>query len=266
MHYLSLLVQLKNDALILKEWLEHHKWQGFDHIYIIDNGSTDNLYDVAYPFVQEGFVTVFNLPGDCQRVNNYNIVFNNIKNNLDWLAVSDINEYWYTPQPYGSVKAYLEQLEKEDIQILYTPRYTFGSNGYKEQPTSIRTSFIRRAPTPDFLKSIVKASFISKLEITQHAFNAGCTVRVEYNKIKLNHYAVMSKDYFAKFTLVNETSDSCEAHYDWNYFKNNDINVVLDADLQDLILENNQQPGTKSNTEESIKKLIRERALNYKQL
>ena len=45
MKYLSILSTFKNEATILKEWIDYYLQQGFDHFYLIDNGSTDNFLE-----------------------------------------------------------------------------------------------------------------------------------------------------------------------------------------------------------------------------
>ena len=43
MYYLSILAIFKNEAMNLKEWIEHYILNGVEHFYLINNGSTDNF-------------------------------------------------------------------------------------------------------------------------------------------------------------------------------------------------------------------------------
>jgi hypothetical protein len=38
---LGMLCIIKNEEMIIKEWIKHYIWQGVQHFYIIDNESTD---------------------------------------------------------------------------------------------------------------------------------------------------------------------------------------------------------------------------------
>ena len=40
--FLVVVSVFKNEADVLKEWIEHHLWQGVEHFYLVDNGSTDD--------------------------------------------------------------------------------------------------------------------------------------------------------------------------------------------------------------------------------
>src|SRR5262245_8788071 len=56
--YLSLVAIIKNEASYLDEWLEFHQLVGCEHIYLYDNGSSDNTSQVAHPYVEAGYVTL----------------------------------------------------------------------------------------------------------------------------------------------------------------------------------------------------------------
>src|ERR1700677_829122 len=48
----------KNEATYLREWLEYNLLIGVDHIYLYNNGSTDDSLIVLEPYVKNGTVTV----------------------------------------------------------------------------------------------------------------------------------------------------------------------------------------------------------------
>src|SRR6476646_1530288 len=56
--YLAVATIVKNEGPYLGEWLEFQRLVGVEHVYLYDNGSTDNSAAVAAPFLAEGFVTV----------------------------------------------------------------------------------------------------------------------------------------------------------------------------------------------------------------
>lgn len=237
--YLGILATFKNEAMILKEWIEHHKWQGFDHIFLINNDSDDDYMNILKPYIKSGYITLYNLPGKYQQVNNYNIVFQLIHNSIKWLAVSDIDEYWYTPN--NNVKTYIESIDERGVDILYTRWYSFGSSGYVDQPPNIRTSFIMRSNDVGSIKAIVKTSHVNFLDIHQHNFKEDSAVMVDYTNIRLNHYRVMSEEYFRKTKLVRGSPsgypslDICDTYRDEKYFKENDTNDIKDTTLANLV-------------------------------
>jgi hypothetical protein len=242
MHYLAALATFKNEAMILKEWIEHYKWQEFDHIFLINNNSDDDYMSVLRPYIKEGYVTLFDLPGKYQQINNYNIAFLCIQNSITWLAVCDIDEYWFTPT--GTVKKYIEALDNNNIHVLYTRWYGYGSSGHDTQPSSIRTSFTKRAEDVGSVKSIVRASNVIQLDIHQHSLTDDTIVKIDYDNIRLNHYRVMSREYFMKTKLVRGSPsgypslDICDIYRDEKYFVENDTNDIEDNTLANLVLNN----------------------------
>jgi hypothetical protein len=266
MHYLAILATFKNEAMILKEWVEHHKWQGFDHIYLINNNSDDNYKEVLKEFIKDGYVTLYNLPGKYEQVNNYNIVYQQIKHTVRWLAICDIDEYWFTP--IGTANEYMKELDKQDIHLLYTRWYAYGSSGYDTQPVSIRESFIKRAEEVGSIKSIVRTSNANILNIHQHSLTENTTVKIDYKDIRLNHYRVMSREYFTKTKLVRGSPsgypslDICDTYRDEEYFRVNDVNDVEDNTLANLVRANTIPTTTAKPTHNNSSHLLKQLAQN----
>lgn len=46
-YFLTCLAIFKNEAMNLKEWLDHHLWQGVEHFYLINNGSEDDYKNTS---------------------------------------------------------------------------------------------------------------------------------------------------------------------------------------------------------------------------
>lgn len=255
MYYLAALATFKNEAMILKEWIEHHKWQEFDHIFLINNNSNDDYMSILRPYIKEGYITLFNLPGKYQQIPNYNMAFQCVRNSVKWLSISDIDEYWFTPT--GTVKKYIEGLDTSNIDVLYTRWYAYGSSGYDTQPSSIRTSFTKRAKEVGSVKSIVRVTNILELNIHQHALVDNSLIKIDYDNIRLNHYRVMSKEYFTKTKLVRGSPsgypslDICDVYRDEKYFIENDTNDVEDNTLANLVLNNTPNIGQASSTQTS---------------
>ena len=49
----------KNESWTLKEWVEHYKYHGVDHIYLVDDFSDDDYLPILQPYIDEGYVTLF---------------------------------------------------------------------------------------------------------------------------------------------------------------------------------------------------------------
>lgn len=57
-YYLSIMAMFKNEAVIMKEWLDHHIAHGVDHFYLIDDYSTDNVLGVLASYIDNGLITM----------------------------------------------------------------------------------------------------------------------------------------------------------------------------------------------------------------
>ena len=56
----------KNEAGIMKEWLDHHIAHGFEHFYFVNDNSTDGVENILQPYHDKGYITMFPAPGKNQ--------------------------------------------------------------------------------------------------------------------------------------------------------------------------------------------------------
>ncbi len=56
--YLVVAALFKNENHILKEWIEHYLYHGFDHIYLINDQSTDNYKETIEPYIKNKKITL----------------------------------------------------------------------------------------------------------------------------------------------------------------------------------------------------------------
>jgi hypothetical protein len=55
---LAIMGIFKNEGDILKEWLDHHLWQGVEHFYLVDNNSNDHVMSILEPYISKGLITL----------------------------------------------------------------------------------------------------------------------------------------------------------------------------------------------------------------
>jgi hypothetical protein len=91
--FLGILTYFKNERSSIYEWILHYKKWGVDHIWMIDNGSTDD-YNIE-EFINEGFVTVYK-ESTLDQQNAYNKYVPRIKKEVKWLGVLDMDEFLYS--------------------------------------------------------------------------------------------------------------------------------------------------------------------------
>ena len=212
-YFLTALVTAKNEALILDEFLQHLQTQGFDHVFLIDNGSVDGSCDKALSMYGAGFITLYKLPKPAAQLENYNLVYRAHRSETTWMAVIDVDEYLF------GVRQPLRKVLEAQLAPVYisVPWVVFGSSGLVRQPQSIRKSFLyrhaydERAQSPQrfgveypdsfvWFKGLFHTSLVKSLHVHEHKTTFGAPVLVlaqDDPNIRLHHYIIQSWEYFA---------------------------------------------------------------------
>lgn len=124
-----------NEAHILREWVDHHLREGFEHIFLVDNGSSDNWREVLREDIAAGRVTVREVgPGgavDLHRRRNGEEALDS----AEWVCVQDLDEFTFAQGP-KSVPSVLDSLPA-DVSQLAVPWVVFGTAGLVQQPASV---------------------------------------------------------------------------------------------------------------------------------
>jgi len=225
--------------MIIHEFIEHYKWQGVEHIYLIDNDSTDNMKDVIQKEIYDGYISYYYMPEKHKQIEHYNTVYKNIRNETKWLIVCDADEFIYNIRENNTILSYINRLD-DSVNSIELPWKLFGSSGHKIQPKSIRTSFIWRQKDDDKdFKNIVRTKNTTALEIHEHEHTKNSYKIINPYELKLNHYAIMSEEYFKeiKMSRGDVNTDKFETIRDMTYFEKYDKNgsEYKDEELKNLV-------------------------------
>lgn len=247
MYYLSILAQFKNETMNLKLWLDHYIWQGVQHFYLIDNGSTDNPMSILNDYIKKGLVSYFYRPEKASQVKNYRSVFANhiwFQSKTHWLAVVDLDEFLYGVDHKLSTK--LKTLEY--YNLIYCNWFVYGTSGCIEHPKDIRLSNIHRLPDMDPVntKYIFKPSSIkhpSQLWIHWLVYPNSSVkfmdkkTRIANKLIRLNHYVCQSEEFFKNVKSVRGEADSIRQKWTREFFNaHNEPATYLDETLKYILL------------------------------
>jgi hypothetical protein len=229
MYYLSVLSIFKNETMNLKIWLEHYLWQGVQHFYLIDNGSTDDPLNILQEYINKGIVSYFYLSEQHQQLKHYRYVFDKerLKEKTRWLAICDLDEFFY-----GVNQNLINKIQSLDSYFDYVlcNWKVFGSNGNVEHPQDIRISITQckkdlcQETKYIFKTKIINNSYqINVHKLTDLKINK-YRIRIANKLIKLNHYQVQSLEYFTKVKMtrgdvIDQNIDNIR---DMNYFFNCD--------------------------------------------
>jgi hypothetical protein len=239
----------KNEAMGIREWVDHYKWQGVDEILLLDNASTDGGADLVKNIEH---VTVLSAPDQHAQHANYNkIGFPWLKqHSVDVLAILDLDEYMFGTDGKNLKEHILEIFDTPSPPSQFSVNWTmFGSSGYEKQPASIRKSFTwRKKDLHVDVKSVMLFKNVtdcnskptSKLGevwcgLWLHNSDVSGNTITNPPGIQLNHYAIQSKEFFEKVKMARGAADVTENVRDWEYFKRYDWKEQEDTQLKKLV-------------------------------
>ena len=246
---LSVMSIFKNESMNLKVWIEHYLWQGVEHFYLIDNGSTDNPLNILKEYIQHDIVTYYFKPEKYQQENNYRTVFDNenLKEKTKWLCICDLDEFFF-----GSEQKLVYALDEfDEFDVINTHSFFYGNDNLINHPKDIRTQIIHRSSDmQNGLKYIFKTSCINNSsEIWIHWLvqsgslikKSGLNQAFTDTKIRLNHYIIQSLEYWQNIKMKrgdvnnirNENIRNMETYY---YYEKE---TIIKDNILKLIIENN---------------------------
>ncbi len=249
---LSIGAIFKNESMGIKEWIDHHIFHGIDHIYLIDDFSSDNYYGIIKPYIDSGRITLFkNDDTNNDQTTAYNKFFKPILHETTWIAIFDLDEYFYSPISID-LKSVIKKYTSNKIIINAVP---FNSNGHNKQPKYIVESFTKRCcgyngifrPTtkiPNLFvsnntKCVFKTSYVHKIDI-HDSIVSGDTVyeTSEQNpNLLINHYIIQSKEFFEKVKMTRGDITRIKNTRDWECF-----NAIDVGDIDDFRLYEQNKP------------------------
>lgn len=102
----------KQENNYIREWVEHYKNIGFDHVYLYDNNDPKGevFSAVIGDYINNGYVTIINFRGrKIVQKEAYNDCYSRFGTGYDWIAFLDIDEFLTIYDYGGQVKPFLGQ-------------------------------------------------------------------------------------------------------------------------------------------------------------
>ena len=140
-HHIAVIAIFRNEAHVLREWIEHYLAFGVDHFYLIDNNSNDDYRTVLAPYIERGLIDLFFTARDGFQIGAYTELLPVLKEEAEWIGVFDLDEFIYPPHDC----CFAEVLEGfAQHEVILAPWLSFGSSGFVAQPGSVTESFTWR--------------------------------------------------------------------------------------------------------------------------
>ena len=235
--FLTVAAIFKNEEHAIREWCQHYLEEGVDHIFLIDNGSTDRYRQHIDDLITAGKVTLL---VDATKYNQDYIYRRQLSTYLatcEWMAILDLDEFLYGRN--CTIAGYLKRLGP-DIGAVRLAWKQFGSSGHIKQPSGVVQGFFQRGEwiyDGVNVKSIFRTNAVTQLLMhasaiadafqnvspTQppkpSAVEAGEDVLQEH-LLHLNHYQLQSREWFmsVKATRGSATNSTENSLRDAAYF------------------------------------------------
>jgi hypothetical protein len=236
----------------MQEWLEHYFFHGVDHVYMINDQSTDSFMDVLQPYIDQQLVTLFQSTHPYylgRQRDMYNHFFLPILSTTRWFGIVDMDEFLYSKRNVDLRNVLKTHEHLAQIQFNHT---LFGSSGLDQQPEWVVPSFTYREDTTvsgaEETSGIIKyllnteyefvslnihhAEFADKENLKNGKFRIldYKTVKDNVPPFTLNHYRCQSKQFWNDVKCTRGDSD----HY---IQRNKDMFHTYDKnDVQDTTL------------------------------
>jgi hypothetical protein len=219
-YYLSVTSIFKNESWGMKEWLDHYKFHGVDHVYLVNDFSTDDYLSILQPYIEDGFVTLYQNDNPerytGRQIDMNNKFFKPIFKESQWLANVDLDEYLYSPKT-KDLKNILRKYESHAGVIANW--VWFNSNGHITQPKFVVEGFTKRCEynqqiymkppglPPEWVqfnapKLILNSNFNVQSFETHTAITDGNMVNISTQampdnpELLINHYQLQSREYW----------------------------------------------------------------------
>lgn len=218
--YISIAAIFKNEPDII-EWIEFHKLIGVERFYLYDNESDEIYENLLEPYIKDGTVVYKKVFGKCRQREVYCDAIYRYKNETEWLAIIDLDEY-IVPVEKNDVKVFLKEYEAYPAVVVNW--IMFDCNDVLKRPKNktVLETYTRvyknyNNPHNRVVKSIVRPTKVrysnsvhvclyknNELAVDENFYKLKTpvycqTVRNSVNKIRINHYHCKScEDYYLK--------------------------------------------------------------------
>lgn len=204
---------MKNEQLYVDEWLQYHKFLGFDHVYLHDNARNASNYLAGLPEKYGDFVQVFHLPGHGVQEAAYMNCLKRGAATSTWAAFLDVDEF-IVLRKHANIKDFLHDVAPHGGSVVLNWS-VMGSNGSASyDPAPVLTRFTLTSTVPN--KHI---KTIAYLPHSIHPNIHNCDMRPGYPTVDQHGRNVSDK---SPFHFNNDREIANINHYftkSWDEFK-----------------------------------------------
>lgn len=157
----------KHEERYVDEWLEYHKFLGFDYVMLHDNAENMTTFMTDLPKKHPEYVTIHHGPGPHKQAANYRKCIDTFQNTSTWIAFLDVDEF-IVLRRHATIREYVQDIAPYGTAVGFNRDY-FTSNhrqNYTEYPVLSRF-LARKVPSDHLVKSIAYAPHLND-SVTHH--------------------------------------------------------------------------------------------------
>jgi hypothetical protein len=249
---------VRNEGPYLLEWIAFHRVLGVERFFVADNGSTDEGPEILAGLDALGLVRLLPFPGRPDggpQLPAYAAILRRHGGEADWIAFIDADEFLLPAAGLASLPALLAGPCADPLVGAVAVNWAlYGSAGLlRTAPAPVIERFDRRAEqgrlANHHFKSVVRTAAGPAVGETPHAFRllapyrmvhadgspvrphplglSGLSAGVVWEPLRLNHYAVKSREEFLTRKLPRGRATTPGLR-DPDYFRQHDWNDVRD--------------------------------------
>ncbi len=152
-HLLGISAIVRNEAPYLLEWIAHHRLLGAQRFFLIDDRSDDGTSELLTSLERCGVVTLLPFlaePGEKPQIRAYRELLRAFRNEVEWMAFIDIDEYIWPTGREPRISNFLNSLPAQ-VGAIALNWATFGSSSqlrYENLPTPERFTWHAQLGNP----------------------------------------------------------------------------------------------------------------------
>ncbi len=242
----------QDEAKYLCEWIEFHQKQGVEHFFLYNNLSQDNYQEKLIPYIDEGLVTLIDVPEKHNTQEEWNTIqcesymrfIHDYGQECDWCAFLDIDEFLFSPYKYDLrrvLKFYktapavcvnwimygtsnVDKIpENEKIAKFLTHRAKLNFKGNFQVKSIVQPSLVEKCTSPHFF---IFKNGLHAITENMNPIRGFMSESVSVNTFRINHYWTRDKYYFLNHKIKRRLKWGCNAQEDIENEK--ELNEVYD--------------------------------------
>lgn len=158
---------VKREELYIDEWLEYHKFLGFDYVMLHDNADNVTTYMAELPKKYPEYVTIDHGPGYHKQPANYRKCIDTFQNTSTWIAFIDVDEF-IVLHKHATIREYVQDIAPYGTAIAINRHHYTSNHRHNYTPYPVLSRFLARNVSVDpCVKSIAYAPHLND-SITHH--------------------------------------------------------------------------------------------------